>query len=135
VEVNAPTKFDPNKPIKAVTKPTGYYELMLSLSDLGSKEKALAQQMKLADEMRTSDMPGMRGNSRIMVAANPLEFANAGLRQGLGARDRATIMGHQAELANEIRRRIQQERDKDKVGGYAGPSLGEGGGYIPQMGE
>lgn len=131
----APVPFDPNVPItppKAVKKPTSYYDLMLSLSDLGSKERGLKGQMEIANELRNINMPAMRNLGRIHKAAHPLEFANAGLRQGLGAYQRQGVMGQQEELANEIRRRIRTERG-DSIAGYT--ELGQGGGYIPQMGE
>lgn len=88
----------------------GYYDLMLGLSDLGAKEKTLKQQMGLAEELRTTEMPGMRSYGRVQTAAHPLEFLNSGLRQGLGWQQTHKGMKGQEDLAQEIRRRIQEER-------------------------
>jgi hypothetical protein len=116
-----PQGFNPNKPIAPIKKPTSYYELMLSLSDLGSKERTMKEQQRLAEELRKTDMPGMRGNSRIMAAANPLEMAVAGGSKALGGFRQGQLQREQIDLANEIRRRIQEER----MGGYIAPTEGE----------
>lgn len=130
---NDPQLVDPNKPLPSpgmappptptAPKPRGYYELMLSLSDLGAKEKTLKSQQGLADELRQTPMPGMRGNGRIMVKANPLEFLNSGVRQGLGWKQTYDNQGKQQGLADEIRRRIQEERNKG-MGGSVGGGMG-----------
>lgn len=108
----APEHFNPNKPIGASHKPSSYYDLMLSLSDLGSKEKGLKSQMEIADELRKTGMPQGRQAGRIYKAAHPMEFANSAVRQIMGGNQRRDVMSQQEQLANEIRRRIQAERER-----------------------
>lgn len=118
-----PFFFDPNQPVKSGSP---YYDLMLNLSDLGAKERGIKDQMMLADELRGADMPGMRSNSRINVAANPLEFVNTGMQRTLGTAQRKQGSMQQEALANEIRRRIQEERDRRMGSGTSSPPTNPG---------
>jgi hypothetical protein len=99
-----PGMFNPNQPMS-----DRQYELMLSLSDLGPQEDKIKQQMALANEVRGTAMPGMRGNSRIMVKANPLEFANTALSRGYGYQQLAQGQNDLGGLAAEIRRRTMKQ--------------------------
>lgn len=112
---NEAAYFDPNSPHFGKA-PRGMYDLMLGLSDLGSKEKTLNKQFALAEELRGTPMPEMRSNHRVTRAANPLEFLNTGIRQALGYSERAKNMKAQTGLADEIRRRIQEERALQQQG-------------------
>lgn len=53
--------------------------MVLGQAGFGGQERALDRQSQMADELRNTRMPGMGGNSRVQVAASPLEFASAGL--------------------------------------------------------
>jgi hypothetical protein len=117
----APAMFDPN-PGKPKTASSSYYDMMLSMADLGSKEKNLKQQAALAEELRGTAMPGVRSAGATIRAAHPLEFLNAGLKQAGGGQMRRKVIGEQETLANEIRRRIEDQRNMAAGGGntYAG---------------
>ena len=112
---SSPTYFNPNT---APGQPgqSGMYDLMLSLSDLGSQEKNLNKQYALAEEMRGTPMPDLRSNGRVSRAAHPLEFLNSTIRQGMGYSERNKAMKGQEAMAAEIRRRIQEERARQQQG-------------------
>lgn len=112
-ESSQATAFNPNAPTGEGSG-SGYYDLMLGLSDLGSKEQAIKEQMSLANEMRKTPAPQMRDMGRVSVAAHPLEFVAAGADRVMGMRDRRAAQGNQAALANEIRRRIVEERARQQ---------------------
>jgi hypothetical protein len=115
--------FDPNKPVAQPGTPSNsYYDLMLGLSDLGAKERGIKDQMMLADELRGQQGPQMRDAGRIKVAANPLEHMNSAISKGVGGGVRAQGMQAQTALADEIRRRIAEERAKQQGGGTITPT-------------
>lgn len=106
-----PVMFNPN-PAGESSAPRGYYDLMLGLADTGAKERTLKHQAGLAEELRTTAMPDMRYTGRTVTAAHPLEFLNSGIRQGMGWKNTHSNIQSQEALAQEIRRRIQEEREK-----------------------
>jgi hypothetical protein len=92
-----PGMFDPNKP----QSQNELYRLMLSQAPYGMKERQLARQSALADELRGTAEPGMRHVGAVHVAANPLEFLGAGLKRYMGDTQRRDSEAAQDKLFEE----------------------------------
>lgn len=103
------------QPMPGQTMPQNYYDLMLSLSDLGARERAIKDQMMLADQIRARPGPGLIDAGRIKVAASPLEHLGDAVSRGLATRQRVQGVQQQSDLAAEIRRRIQEERNRQRA--------------------
>lgn len=93
--------FDPNKRLSM-----RQLKLMGDLVPEGAEEKDINYQMGLADELRKTDMPTMRGNSRIMVASNPLEFGTTALGRIGGLHMRGGQQDRMTDLAGRIRKKV-----------------------------
>lgn len=63
--------------------------------------EALQKQLAQAQMLQGTQMPGMRGNGRVMTAANPLEFVGAGLQQYAGKRQAGAAQGKIDDLRKQ----------------------------------
>lgn len=53
-------------------------EYLMQMGELQPEQAAIARKQALVDQLRQGGAtPGMRGNSRLQTAANPLEFLNS----------------------------------------------------------
>ncbi len=66
--------------------------------DLGGEQEALTQQMAQAQALRGTPGPRGRRAGGTFVAANPLEFLGAGLKQYQGGQQVQDIQGQQADV-------------------------------------
>ena len=107
-----PEMFDPNRRLSQRE-----LALMGDLVPEGAREQEIQHQMGIAEELRKTGMPTMRGNSRIMVASNPLEFGATALWRIGGANMYQGQQGEMRGLADVIRR---------KVMGHASPGTNMG---------
>ena len=79
--------------------------MTLGQAAYGGPERGLDRQSKMADELRNEAAPGMRGNSRVQTAANPLEFAATAVnRIGGQAMSDRTEEKRQAMFEERMRR-------------------------------
>lgn len=87
----------------------GYTEdqirMILSLGGLNSETGQLDKQMKYADKLRGTEMPEGRTAGNMYVAANPLEFIGAGMKQHAGMKQSENIFNQQKILQDEMMRR------------------------------
>jgi hypothetical protein len=93
--------------------------MTLGQAAYGGQERDLDRQQKLADELRGEAMPGMRGNSRVQTAANPLEFAATGLSR-IGGQMKSDKIGLDQKAMFEERLRKLRE-DMGASQGLMGP--------------
>lgn len=100
--------INPNLPQQSMSD--RQFDLMNSMSDLGTEEERLKQQMEMAKELRGTEMPGMRGNSRVQVRANPLEFINQAVKTGYGHQQFGAGQTGMKDLADMIRKRANAGR-------------------------
>jgi hypothetical protein len=72
--------------------------------DLGLIDENMAEnarQMQTAEKLRYSEAPGMRGNSRVMTAANPMEFIGRGIQQYRAGRQMEDLAKQRGELGKQ----------------------------------
>jgi hypothetical protein len=82
--------------------------MTLGQAAFGGQERDLDRQQKLADELRGEAMPGMRGNSRVQTAANPLEMLATGLGN-IGGQMKSDKLGVEREAM--FKKRMDLLRD------------------------
>lgn len=123
-----PVAFNPN-PQPNQGPGSDYYNMMLSLSDLGAKERKIKEQSAMAEQLRGTASPEMRSAGRVTQAAHPLEFLNTEVRRGIGEAQKRRAMTQQEQLSYEIRRRIQEERARQQQNGTLGPGQQPNQGY------
>jgi hypothetical protein len=108
--------------------------MVLGQSAFGPEERNLDRQMKMADELRGTRMPGMRSAGNVTRAAHPLEFASAAFDRVGGQ-----IMGDRTMEAQQkmFEKRMQKLRDdmaagkqgaEDSGAGYGTREMGPGWG-------
>lgn len=81
-------------------------EVLKQLIDMGTitEEQAMLQgQMEQANQLRNTASPEMRGNGRVMVAANPLEHLGAGMQRYAGQQQQAANTTKQDALIEQLR--------------------------------
>jgi len=100
-------------PAPGVTPPsnpqTDMLNMTLGQAGYGGQERGLDRQMKMADELRNTATPDMRGNSRVQSAANPLEFAGAALKQMGGQRMADRTADKQQQMFEERMKRLRED--------------------------
>ena len=99
----SPEMFNPNAGA-AAPKARGMadlYRLMLKQAPYGQRERDLSDQQAIADELRGTAAPGMHTAGRVSVAANPLEFLGAGVKQYRGWSERDRLRKEREDLFNE----------------------------------
>lgn len=74
---------------------------LVALGVIPDKQGDLSQQYEIANQLRSQATPDMRGNGRVMVAANPLEHLGTGLQRYAGQRDMKRIEGEQDALRKQ----------------------------------
>lgn len=92
--------FDPSAPRDVYEQ---YRQMQAKLVPLSAEEKEIEEQLALAEELRTTKDPAMRANSRIMVAANPLEHIGAGIKRYQGETGRKAGQEKRKALGTKIR--------------------------------
>ena len=117
--------FDPKKKMQ---RPMSIEEILLAQAPYGSKQRLLLEQMKIADQLRGEQQPGLRTAGRTVVAPTWTESLNAGLRQGMGGYERGRGMRDMSQLYDEGTANLQklleeQQRRRDQnseLGGMTG---------------
>lgn len=105
----------PMTPMAGGSKPaarnpqTDMLNMTLGQAGYGGQERGLDRQMKMADELRNTATPDMRGNSRVQTAANPLEFAGAALKQIGGQRMADRTADKQQQMFEERMKRLRED--------------------------
>jgi len=76
--------------------------MTLEQAAYGGQERDLDRQAKMADELRGTATPGMRGGSgRVQTAANPLEMLSTGLDRFRGNQQDANVAADRNRLFEE----------------------------------
>lgn len=87
----------------------GYTEdqirMIMELGGLNSENSQLDKQQAYADKLRDTGIPEGRSVGNVYVAANPLEFLGAGMRQYQGQKQTENIFDQQKQLQNEMMKR------------------------------
>ena len=91
-------------------------EQLIALGIIPEQQDQLNQQYASADALRNKATPEMRGNGRVMVAANPLEPIGVGMQRYAGQRDAKRIQEQQDAL-----RRQQVQGRTDFLKQWLGP--------------
>lgn len=86
----------------------------------GAEEKALDRQAKIAEELRTTAGPEMRGSAGrgFQTAANPLEFAATLAQRGAGVMKGKDVERQQAVLTDRRLQRLKSDIAGDKDDPY-----------------
>lgn len=74
---------------------------LIALGVIPGKQEDLAQQYEIANQLRGTASPEMRGNGRVMVSSNPLEHIGVGLQRYAGNRDMKRIEAEQDALRKQ----------------------------------
>jgi hypothetical protein len=119
----------------------GYTEdqirMILSLGGLNAETGQLDKQQKYADKLRGTEIPEGRQVGNVYVAANPLEFIGAGMKQYAGKQQNDNLIQQQKQLQDEM-----MKRRLEYLKGGANPGLQQstipgtpmyGGGYEGQI--
>jgi hypothetical protein len=98
--------------------------MILGQAGYGGQERGLDRQMQMADELRKTATPGMRGaGGRVQTAANPLEFAAAGLDRVAGQRMSNDVAGQQKQMFEDRMKKLREDMAASRgVGGGGSPS-------------
>lgn len=77
--------------------------MLIALGVAPDKSKSLDEQLATAQQLRQKAMAGpeMRGNGRVMVAANPLEFLGSALKSRQYGQEIGDIRSQQDALMNQ----------------------------------
>jgi hypothetical protein len=76
-------------------------EQLVALGIIPEQMSSMDRQYKQAAALRNTQMPGMEGNGRVMVAASPLAHLSAGVDRYLGNKQMKGIEGKQDQLLKE----------------------------------
>lgn len=76
-------------------------EQLVALGVIPDKMSHLDRQYQQAAKLRNTEMPGMEGNGRVMVAASPLAHLSAGIDRYMGMKDMKSIEAGQGSLMRE----------------------------------
>jgi hypothetical protein len=102
-------------------------DYLLEMGAMQPEQEELARKRAMVDQLRgmSQRSPEMRGNGRMQVAANPLEFLNQGL-QGYAAK----TMGDKADVTG----REQKQRRLEALGNMRKQWMPQQPGIVPPAG-
>jgi len=104
----------PQAPLAGARDPQmGAVKMALGQAAFGGQERDLDRQQKLADELRSEAAPTMRGNSRVMTAANPMEMLATGINRVGGQLKSNALGGERKKMFDD-----RMERLRNDMSGY-----------------
>lgn len=100
---------------------------LIELGVIPDQQDALSEQYMQANAVRNSAGPEVRGNGRVMVAANPLEFLASGVQKYQAGKDIQEIGKKREDLMDKQTAARKALLDALRGSGQAGAPISDAG--------